>query len=59
MKDWVDIIGVHLYLPYPNKVQDIAGVIDRINAAKTTAGVSGLPTWDTESAPIGIGGDHD
>lgn len=53
MKDWVDIIGVHLYLPYPNKVQDLAGVIDRINAAKTTAGVSGLPTWDTESAPIG------
>lgn len=53
MKDWVDIVGVHLYLPYPNKVQDLAGMIDRINEAKTTAGVLALPTWDTESAPIG------
>lgn len=48
-----DIAGVHLYLPSPNKVQDLAGIIDRVNAAKTTAGISGLPTWDTESAPIG------
>lgn len=52
MKDWVDIIGVHLYLPTSNKVQDLAGMIDRINACKTTAGVSGLPTWDTESSMI-------
>jgi hypothetical protein len=48
-----DIVGVHLYLPSPNKVQDLAGIIDRINAAKTTAGISAVPTWDTESAPIG------
>jgi hypothetical protein len=53
MKDWVDIVAVHLYLPTPNRVQDLAGMIGRINACKTTAGVSGLPTWDTESAPIG------
>lgn len=53
MKNWVDIIGVHLYLPTPNKVQDLAGMIDRINSCKATAGASGLPTWDTESAPIG------
>jgi hypothetical protein len=52
MKDWVDIIGVHLYLPTSNKVQDLAGMIDRINASKTTAGVSALPTWDTESSMI-------
>lgn len=53
MKDWVDIIGVHLYLPGNNKTQDLAGMIDRLNAAKITAGVSGKETWDTESAPIG------
>lgn len=52
MKDWVDIIGVHLYLPPPNRVQDLSGIIDRINAAKITAGVSNLPTWDTESSMI-------
>jgi len=52
MAQWVDIIGVHLYLPSPNKVQDLAGVIDRVNACKTTSGVSALETWDTESAPI-------
>jgi hypothetical protein len=52
MAAWVDIIAVHLYLPAPNKVQDLAGVIDRVNAAKTTAGISALETWDTESAPI-------
>jgi hypothetical protein len=53
MKDWVDIVGVHLYLPGNNQVQDLAGMIDRINAAKTAVGVSGKETWDTESAPIG------
>lgn len=52
MKDWVDIISVHLYMPAPNKIQDLAGIIDRINAAKATAGVSDKETWDTESAPI-------
>jgi hypothetical protein len=52
MADWVDIIGVHLYLPTSNKVQDLAGMIDRIDASKTTAGVSALPTWDTESSMI-------
>lgn len=53
MKDWVDIVGVHLYMPSPNRTQDLAGMIDRINASKIAAGVSSLPTWDTESAPIG------
>jgi len=53
MAQWVDIVGVHLYLPAPNRVQDLAGMIDRINAAKTTAGLSALPTWDTESSPSG------
>lgn len=53
MKDWVDIIAVHLYLPAGNKAQDLAAIIDRVNASKVTAGVSGLETWDTESAPIG------
>lgn len=53
MKDWVDIFGVHLYLPSGNKISDLVGVIGRVNAAKTTAGVSALETWDTESGPIG------
>ncbi|MEO6825312.1 MAG: hypothetical protein ABI167_11440 [Nitrosospira sp.] len=44
MKDWVDIIAVHLYMPTPNKIQDLAGIIDRINAAKATAGVSDKKT---------------
>lgn len=53
MKDVVDIVGVHLYLPTLNRIQDLSGAIDRVNAAKATVGVSGLETWDTESAPIG------
>jgi hypothetical protein len=52
MKDWVDIIGVHLYLSSGNSTADLAGIIDRVNAAKAAAGVSSMETWDTESAPI-------
>jgi|GEM_PF-1670651 len=48
-----DIVGVHLYLPSSNKVQDLAGIIDRIKAGIVTAGISGKEIWDTESAPIG------
>ena len=51
MKDWVDIIGVHLYLPI-QLAQRLGRMIDRINAAKAAAGVSALETWDTESAPL-------
>jgi hypothetical protein len=53
MKDWIDIVGVHLYLPSNNDTSKLASIIDRINAAKTTALVAELPIWDTESAPIG------
>ncbi len=53
MKDWIDIVGTHLYLPSSNRTQDLPGVIDQVNACKVTSGVAGLPTWDTESAPIG------
>lgn len=53
MKDWVDIVAVHLYLPTGNKAADLSAMIDRVNACKVTAGVSGLETWDTESGPIG------
>jgi hypothetical protein len=52
MKDWVDIVGVHLYLPSPNKVQDLGGMIDRVKAAMATAGIPSMELWDTESAPI-------
>jgi hypothetical protein len=53
MAQWVDIVGVHLYLPAPNLFTSLPGMIDRVTAAKATAGLSALPTWDTESAPIG------
>lgn len=49
MRDWVDIIGVHLY----SGIQSLAGIIDRINADKATAGVLAMETWDTESGPTG------
>jgi hypothetical protein len=55
MKDWVDIIGVHLYTAAPNRTQDLPGMIDRIKAAMVTASVSGKEIWDTESAPVGTG----
>lgn len=48
MKDWVDIVGVHLYL-YDNRTWELPGIIDRINAGKTAEGISAKPTWDTES----------
>lgn len=48
MANWVDIVGVHLYL-YLSRTYELAGAIDRIDAAKITAGISALPTWDTES----------
>jgi hypothetical protein len=52
MKDWVDIIGAHLYVS-GNNINDLCDVIDTIKAAMVTAGVSGKEIWDTESAPIG------
>ena len=52
MKDWVDIVGVHLYLPGANITGRLVGCIDRVNTAKTAAGVSAKETWDTESAPF-------
>lgn len=51
MKNWVDIIAYHAYLPSPNRTQDISAVIDRVKACMTAAGVSGKELWDTESAP--------
>ncbi|PTQ79996.1 hypothetical protein C8R21_12035 [Nitrosospira multiformis] len=51
MKDWIDIVGVHLYIG-GNDITKLPGMIDRIDAAKATAGIAGKETWDTESAPI-------
>lgn len=51
MKDWIDIVGVHLY-GWERNGANVAGMIDRINAAKSTIGISSKETWDTESAPI-------
>lgn len=51
MKDWVDILGVHLYVS-GNSITSIPLMIDRINAAKVTAGVTSKEVWDTESAPF-------
>jgi hypothetical protein len=55
MWEWVDIIGVHFYPPSVNRVQDYPAIIDRLATLKTTAGVSSMELWDTESAPIGDG----
>ena len=52
MKDWVDIISVHLYQQTLNDTSTLSGMIDRINAGKATAGVTAKETWDTESTPI-------
>lgn len=51
MKNWIDIVGVHLYVS-GNSAKSLSGIVDRVSAAKTTAGVSGMETWDTESAPL-------
>lgn len=51
MKDWIDIVGVHLYIG-GNNINDLPKMIDRLKAAMTTAGISSKEIWDTESAPI-------
>jgi hypothetical protein len=51
MASWVDIIAVHLYTN-ANNSYSLNGIIDRINAGKTTAGVTAKETWDTESSPF-------
>lgn len=51
MKDWVDILNVHLYTS-GNGITYIPLYIDRINAAVTTAGVTDKEVWDTESSPF-------
>ena len=52
MKDWVDIVGVHLYVG-GNTVNNLPKFIDRVKAGMATAGISSKEIWDTESAPIG------
>ena len=51
MKNWIDIVGVPLYI-LGNDITKMSLMIDRVKAGMTTAGVSGLEIWDTESAPI-------
>lgn len=51
MKDWIDIVGVHLYIA-GNDITKLPGMIDRVKAGMTTAGISGKEIWDTESAPV-------
>lgn len=52
MVNWVDVVAVHLYVS-GNSMRTLPARIDRVRAAMTTSGVSALPLWDTESAPIG------
>ena len=52
MKDWIDIVGVHLYVA-GNTITSLPKFIDRVKAGMATAGISGKEIWDTESAPIG------
>lgn len=51
MKNWVDIVAVHLY-GWNRSAANLAGMIDRVKAAMTAAGISGKEIWDTESAPL-------
>lgn len=51
MKDWCDIIAIHLYIT-GNGTVNLPGMIDRVRAAMATVGKSGLEIWDTESGPI-------
>lgn len=51
MKDWIDIVAVHLYVP-GNSINSLPLMIDRVKAGMVTAGVSSMEIWDTESAPI-------
>lgn len=51
MKSWIGIVGVHLYIA-GNDITKLPGMIDRVKAGMTTAGISGKEIWDTESAPI-------
>ena len=51
MKNWIDIVGVHLYVG-GNDITKMPQMIDRVKAAMTIAGVSDKELWDTESAPI-------
>jgi hypothetical protein len=52
MKNWIDIVGVHLYMG-GNDITQMSGMIDRIKSVMATTGTSGMEIWDTESAPIG------
>ena len=51
MKNWIDIVGVHLYIG-GNDITKLPLMIDRVKAGMATTGVSGKEIWDTESAPI-------
>jgi hypothetical protein len=51
MKNWVDIVGVHLYIA-GNDITKLPGMIDRVKAGMATAGISAKEIWDTESAPV-------
>lgn len=50
MKDWVDVIAVHLYTDDPTA--NLAASIDRVLAARAAAGLTALEIWDTESGMI-------
>ena len=51
MKDWVDIVGVHLYTS-GNSTASLPGIITRLKAAMSALGIGAKEIWDTESAPI-------
>lgn len=52
MKNWVDIVGVHLYSA--NTGETLSGLIDRALAARAAAGMTGKEIWDTESTATGV-----
>ncbi len=50
-KDWIDIVGVHLYCS-GGTFANIPGMVDRVRASMATVGISAKPVWDTESGTI-------
>lgn len=49
LKDWIDIVSVHLYANSNARIGEVPGMIKRVRDVMQLAGVSSLPLWNTES----------
>lgn len=48
-KDWIDIVGIHLY-GYPKPPEDMLALANQYRQVITQAGAGHLPVWNTESS---------